>query len=206
MQPQKPKRKRDFAIIDVETTGLKPVKDGKPHAEIIDICIWRVDADTMGVVNKLQFYIQPQRPALAFEVDSDVEGAKSAAEINGFDVELWKLRGAIPLEDAMRHVAVFIMGCELMGQNVKFDEAFLTTAFEVCERPPTWSYHSTDLKSLALPMCLEGACEGRSLKDIAKALGVEHENAHSAEGDVATTYACMVELLLRYRAVWGPLQ
>jgi DNA polymerase-3 subunit epsilon len=74
-----------IAFIDLETTGLDPVKH-----EILQIGIVRVDARTLTIHSQIELKVIPVRI---------IDAEAKALEVNGYREELWI--DAVPLRDAL---------------------------------------------------------------------------------------------------------
>ena len=161
---------RTFVALDLETTGLDPT-----HDRITEIGAVRFDEEgrELAVFDRL---VDPGRAIPAFTekltgiTNEDVRGAPSFAEV-------------------ANDLALFVGESEVVGQNVRFDLAFLAEAGVEFEGPVL------DTLRFARILFPEGP---GALSDLAAKLGVEMPVAHRALADART--AATVFLALRGRA------
>ena len=175
---------RPFIFIDCETTGLDPADH-----EIIEIAAIRTDS-SLRELERLSLFVLPTHPETAHE---------KAIELTGFDLDRWRSRGAVPLSEALDQLAPLLEGAIPAGHFVEFDLKFLTTAYHRLDRAfPSCSRRRLDTVELCWPMTIAGLIERRRLIDVASALGISHEQPHSAVCDVEATLEIARKLLARY--------
>jgi DNA polymerase-3 subunit epsilon len=158
-----PLRGLDVAVVDVETTGLFPRSN-----RIIEIAVVRTRLGT-GEQRTYSTLVNPNR---------DV-GPTRIHGIRARDVV-----GAPRFDEVAGDVFAMLSGAVVVGHNVAFDKAFLTSEFD------RLGNHGP----LGLPLCtmrlgrhLEIESEGRSLSAYCEALGIVRAHAHAAEHDAAAT-------------------
>lgn len=99
-----------FVVLDLETTGLDPVRN-----EIIEIGAIRVNRDS-GIHDTFRTLVKPVRHI-----------PKNITQINGISQEMVDSEG-MPLEQAIKEFAAFIGDLPLVTFNADFDMAFLRKA------------------------------------------------------------------------------
>lgn len=166
---------KPLAVIDLETTGTDPQSD-----RIVEFGILKVTAD--GCHSHCILRLNPEAPI-----------PPAATEVHGItdDDVADKPRFA----DVADSLIAFLEGCDLCGFNLKrFDLRVLHAEFSRVGKP--WS-----LRGRAIVDALEifFAYEKRDLAAAVRFYcGREHENAHSAGGDVAATAEVLDAMLARY--------
>ncbi|MDI1446442.1 exonuclease domain-containing protein [Polyangium sp. 6x1] len=150
---------RGFAVLDVETTGLRWKTD-----RIVELAVVRTDAEGR-VLAELTTLVNPERNP-------------GATHIHGLGAE--DLAGAPRFSDVLSELVRFLEGAVLVGHNVKFDLAFL--AEELGRLGYAWP-DAPRLCTRELAMrVLPGLGEYR-LSSCCKALGVDGGNEHRALDD-----------------------
>ena len=167
---------RALTFLDVETTGLDPMKH-----EIISIAIiteWLDSGDT----SETYLLIKPQYNALD----------ESATSINGYDPDKWA-REAITMQEALPIIADKIKYGPIIAHNAQFDIDFIKNAFlregwgrhdraDVSRYKFSVGYPVIDtcaLSYLILPTSRQNMTE---LRDY---LGLPQEGAHNALVDAS---------------------
>ncbi len=170
--PTLPLASRSLLFVDVETTGLDPIRH-----EIIELAAVRVHPTLLFVQRELTTRVRPQFPERCTE---------EAAALNGFDPEGWD--DAPDLYSALELYKPIAEGCILVGHNVGFDREFLANAFRRAGvEEPKLDHHVVDTASLAWPLVAVGALRSLSLGPVCDLLGISNEGAHGARRDVART-------------------
>ncbi|MFZ0961418.1 MAG: 3'-5' exonuclease [Terriglobia bacterium] len=165
----KPRRKKvnlapvpqKFIVLDLETTGLDPIKN-----EIIEIGAIRVNRDS-NIHDTFSALVKPIRRI-----------PKKITQMTGISQEMVESEGE-PLEKAIKEFAKFIEDLPLVTFNAEFDMAFLQNA---AKQHNLVIGNST---SCALKMARR-AWPGRKsyrLNDLAKDGGLSDEGTHRALGD-----------------------
>lgn len=161
-----------FAVIDVETTGLFPRK----HDRIIEIAVVTVT----GCGETIEEYASLLNPGRDLG-PTDIHG------IRGSDVI-----SAPRFEDVAGDLADRLSGSVVAGHNVRFDLDFVVAEFlrlgvDLPVLPSVCTLSLAGRLVLAAPSRrLSGCCE---------ALGIPHVAAHSALGDARATARLLVALL-----------
>ena len=165
---------RTYVALDIETTGLDPTDD-----RITEIGAMRFDETgrELAVFDQL---INPGRAIPAF--------TEKLTGITNEDV-----REAPAFAEVADDLAAFVGESAVVGQNVRFDLAFLAEAGVEFEGP------ALDTLRFARVLFPEGP---GALSDLAAELGVEMPVAHRALADART--AALVFLELRRRAAALP--
>jgi DNA polymerase-3 subunit epsilon len=162
-----------FAVLDVETTGLRP----QGHDRIVEIAVVRMD-ESHRSIDEWVTLVNPQRDLGPTSIHGitgrDVANAPTFVEIAG---------------DALQRLADAVV----VGHNVAFDLGFLRA--EVArlgyELPPV-----EGLCTLGLS-CSVGFYSAGSLDSCCQEAGVAHEAKHSALGDARAT-AALLRLYLEH--------
>ena len=159
-------------VIDVETSGLDPVKH-----EILDISILGMDGRSL--------YTSKIRPVR-------IETAEPMAlRINGYSETKWKT--APTFEEVAEKVLEALEGGILLGHNVAFDRRFVEEAFRrVGRKPPKMPYRVIDTSTLIYEH-LEW--ESFSLGSVATFLGVDDGALHTAYADAQMTRKIALKLM-----------
>lgn len=145
----------DFAVIDIETTGLKPHQH-----EIIEVAI---------ITKDMQYHVKVEPQFIEF-------ADQKALEINGYTPEEWT--GAIPSSVVACKTADILHGKVIIGHNPKFDMSFLMELWEINNCTPFINHRYVDTVQLArehLPKC-----PSYKLDIIREYLGWSRLGAHSA--------------------------
>jgi DNA polymerase-3 subunit epsilon len=152
-----------FAVLDVETTGLRP----QGYDRIIEIAVVQMD-DTYRSIDEWVTLVNPQRDL----------GPTSIHGITGRDVAL-----APTFAEVAGDVLERLADAVIVGHNVRFDLAFVRAEVSRVgyELPLV-----DGLCTLALSCCL-GFDSARSLGSCCQQVGVAHEGSHSALGDARAT-------------------
>lgn len=149
-----------IAIIDIETTGLDPLKH-----EIIDIGAVIFDDQSMKS-KEFSFLVKPEHPET---------GSKEAYRINGYDKELWE--DAKSLKEAMILLSKEVNDAVFCAHNMIFDWSFLQEASKNTGIDLGFSHRKVDLFSVAWAKINHHTMDGWSLKKICERLLIEPEPA-----------------------------
>ena len=164
---------RTYVAVDLETTGLDPTDD-----RITEIGAVRFDEQgrELGVFDRL---VNPGRAIPAF--------TEKLTGITNEDV-----RGAPPFAEMAEDLRLFVGESAVVGQNVRFDLAFLAEGGVQFEGP------ALDTLRFARILFPEGP---GALSDLAAELGVEMPVAHRALADARTAASVFLELRRRAEAL-----
>lgn len=172
-QPPAPSGTPRFAVIGVETTGLDPERE-----RVLELAILR--ADEQG------------RPIHQWVTRFHPDGPVRATHIHGITDE--DVAGAPRFADLAVQIGTALQGLVLVAHNAEFDLAFLQAEFAraLLPMPQVSTYCTLQGSTVYLPHLRR-----RTLAECCAALGVTHQQAHSALGDA---YAA-AGLLERYLAM-----
>ncbi|MCC6290612.1 3'-5' exonuclease [Candidatus Nomurabacteria bacterium] len=179
-------KKTKLSFIDLETTGLNPVKH-----EILEIgCLVVRPIDDSPrpqweVVDELEMKVKPTR----------LESAEpEALRVNGYNEGDWLF--AASLEQAMKTLCEKIADTTVVAQNVAFDWSFLESAFSATGVQPKVFYHKMDLPSMVYgKLHHKPELQKVSLWALSQYFGIKNENAHTALADARTTFEIFKKLL-----------
>ncbi len=150
---------RGFAVVDVETTGLRWRTD-----RIVEVAVVRTDAEGR-VLAELSTLVNPERNP-------------GATHIHGLGAE--DLESAPTFVEVLSEVVRFLEGAVLVGHNVKFDLAFLG---EELGRLGLALPHSPRVCTRELAMRVLPSLGDYKLASCCKALGVSSGHEHQALDD-----------------------
>lgn len=148
-----------FAVIDVETTGLRATVD-----RIVEIAIVRTDIHG-AVIAELVTLINPER-------------SPGASHIHGLSAE--DLQGAPLFPEIVPEIFRFLKGAVLVGHNVKFDAGFLDAELVRANQPFP---RAPLVCTRDLAMRLEPALNDYRLSSVCRALGIRMGQEHRALAD-----------------------
>lgn len=166
---------RPLAVLDLETTGTDPQVD-----RIVEVSVLRITPD--GVVDH---HTRRLNPGIPIPPDATMVHGITDADV----------AHEPPFERVAADLLEFLDGCDLCGFNIKrFDLRLLFAEFKRAGR-----VLPMDDRAIIDPLEIFHQYERR---DLAAALrfycGQEHEQAHSAAGDVLATVAVLDAMLARY--------
>lgn len=168
--------KRRIAVIDVETTGLNPVKH-----EILEIgCLIaeRQDDGDFKVLKEFECKVKPNR------IEDAEEGA---LRVNGYNEADWMF--AHTIEEALKELNEVAKGAVMVAHNLCFDHAFIDNAYRATGIESAMHYQKIDTLTYAVAK-LDGDPDlsNWSLRALCEYYGVLNEKAHTAMADVRATY------------------
>ncbi|WP_158566997.1 DEAD/DEAH box helicase [Actinomadura craniellae] len=159
-----------YAVIDVETTGLDPLRD-----RIVEIAVLRLGAD--GAVER------------SYKTVLHNDSGPGPTHIHGLTAG--DLAGAPAFSDVAGDLAELIDGTVLVAHNAQFDSAMLTNEFARTGAAPD---DLLTLCTLDLARRFGPGQRSLALADCAAEEGIPPGRAHTASDDAQVT----VQLLLRY--------
>jgi DNA polymerase-3 subunit epsilon len=160
----------DFAVIDLETTGLFPTA----HDRVIEVGIVRVDASG-AVVGEYATLINPARDL-------------GPTAIHG--IRAHELRDAPRFGEVAGDIASRLDGAVVVAHNARFERSFLDHEFRRCGMP------APDYPSLCtLDLAGRYRLGARRLADCCNLLGIEHRKEHAALEDARATASLLAALL-----------
>jgi DNA polymerase III alpha subunit (gram-positive type) len=178
----KPKdiKEKNLAFIDIETTGLNPLKH-----EIIEIACILVEGKSLKVLREISMKVSPH----------DMEGAdQKALRLTGYSKKKWK--DAVSLRQALNGLNNVAKNAMLVGWNISFDWSFLVRDFESLGIKYKFDYHRIDAMSMAYAKQDKLRYVGHlRLSKIASLLGFRNWKKHSAMGDTRITYEVFKKLM-----------
>lgn len=162
----------DYAVIDVETTGLDPHRQ-----RIIDLAVHRYQAGQR--TSRWSTPINPQRRLPSY-----------IRRLTGLSQE--QLAEAPLFAEIVDELLEQLGGSCLVGHNIGFDMRFLNAELARLGRP---SLPNPTLDTLPLAVSRIPSLRRPNLDAVAKALGVMVPFRHRADGDAAITAACFERLI-----------
>lgn len=170
----------DWAVVDVETTGLSPVYGDR----VCEVACLRL---RNGVeVARFESLVDPGRPI-----------SPGAFRVNQITPEM--LIGAPTFAQVAPSLLALLEDAVLVAHNAPFDLGFLAAELEIA-RLPTPDAPVVD--TLILARRIYGLSRN-SLPCLADALGIETEQAHRAMGDVWTTWQVLDRITWDLERRWG---
>lgn len=217
-------------FLDFETGGLSP-----QDCAITQIALHAVRLDTFEKLGAYVRYIQPyyrkdcsKRKKLKSKYEQPslfpMEYTEEALKVTGITMDILYDQG-IPLETAADEVLQFISDMRpkkvkrnsapiLIGQNIAFDEGFLTQMFEYTGKmselaklirgAKDWygNWHPTMCDTITLgqlALCNNPDISSYKLELMCERLGIELNDAHDADADVEATVNVAALLTKRMR-------
>ena len=171
-----------IALVDLETTGLNPLKH-----EIIELGCLIFDNETFEIYGKLNFKIKPEHIH-----DADPK----ALQVNGYTEEEWK--DGMSLFQALMFFADATEGCTFMAHNVTFDWSFIVASAERegITRMLKLDKYKIDTMSIAWALVPHSKVKSFSLKTLCTFLGIPPEPAvHRAINGAECAYGVYKKLM-----------
>ncbi|GAC1531775.1 MAG: hypothetical protein NVS3B10_27090 [Polyangiales bacterium] len=164
-----------LAFVDLEMTGLDPVKD-----RVVEICVERVRAG--HVERRLHTLVRPESMA-----DADAVGN---AHVHGIDSGA--LLHAPSFADVSGEVAALFDGAILIAHGASWDVAFLEAEMARAGRPMPLPFYVDTLNLSRRTFSLEK----HSLDALRAPVGLARARAHRADSDVAALRAVWEKCIL----------
>jgi len=169
-----------FAVIDVETTGLYPVR----HDRVIEVAVVKLRPD-LEVDDEWATLVNPCRDIGRTDIHGIQAGDVAAAPL---------------FEEIAPDVAMRLRDAVVVGHHLRFDLTFLGAEFTRAGRAlPTLPA----LCTLALAYRLLPEAPSRKLGSCAEQVGVLHEDRHTALGDARTTARLLAAFLAEAQRTGG---
>ena len=165
----------EFAVVDVETTGLSPTRH-----RLIEVAAIIVQGDATRAV--FQQLIQPERRIPDF-----------ITQFTGISNEM--VRGAPKVAQVLPELQTFLGRRPIVGHNVGFDLGFLNHAAEQGH----WFFPTEGIDTIALARRFIPGIRRLKLDVLAARLGVHIRDRHRALGDAETTADVLRILLAKAR-------
>lgn len=162
----------DYAVVDVETTGLNP----RSGDRVCEVAVLRRHRGQ--TVDTFQSLVYPQRQISP--------GAAQVNHLRDADVA-----NAPLFADIAPRLVSLLDGAVFVAHNAPFDLGFLANEWQRLRWPPRQDFV---VDTLALARRLY-AFPSNSLAAVACGLGVPHSQAHRALGDVQTTAGILDRML-----------
>ncbi|MDR3085136.1 MAG: PolC-type DNA polymerase III, partial [Christensenellaceae bacterium] len=170
---------RSYVVLDVETTGLSPVKD-----RIIEIAAVKIKDGK--ILDEFSSFVDPQMRIPA-----------SATKINGIRDDM--VEGAPKIGELMQTLSAFCEGFCVCAHNAPFDLAFLRAA----ARQAGLALPEQTLDTLPLARAVVPEIKRHRLDAVCKKLGVPLSQHHRALFDTRATAFMLMKLLERAEAEHG---
>ena len=162
---------KEYAVIDIETTGLSPEYDS-----IIELSALKVKDN--NVVDTFTSLVNP-----GFKIDSFI------TELTGITNEM--LKDANKIEKVLPDFMSFIGDLHLVGHNVNFDVNFIyDNSIEILNKPLKNNF--TDTMRISRRILKE--LPHHRLMDLANFYNVSYDGAHRALNDCKITHECFIKL------------
>lgn len=162
-----------FAVVDVETTGLRPRQD-----RIIEIAVVRCD---------------PSGEPLS-EWSTLIDPGRDPGPTRVHGISATDLIGAPTFPEAIPQLLEQLNGAVVVAHNLSFDAAFVSHELR---RSDDVSFTGYGLCTLELARVVLAGQAGFSLGACAAALGIAHPDAHRALADTRVTARLLQELISR---------
>lgn len=169
---ERKERQQGYAVIDVETTGLRA-----DQHEIIELAAIQV-VDHQEV-NRFSALICPQQPV-----------PEEISRLTGIDERLLQTEGR-PLQEVLQEFLTFVADRRVVCHHAAFDYAFLKAACRKCHLPEFKNAYADTLQLARRK--LEDVSD-YSLGTLAAYFGVNVQRAHRALEDCRTTFAVFEKL------------
>ena len=165
-----------FTVFDIETSGLDPFKD-----EILEIAGLKMRGEE--IIGRFEALIQPSRSIPA-----------EAEKIHGLN-EFFLLVNGRNVSEVLKEFLAFAGDSIIVGHNIKeFDWLFILNQTNKLSWPQPQNKLIDTLElsrqMLSIPFY--------NLTQVAKALGLEHKNAHRAMTDVEVNAKVFIELMKKF--------
>jgi DNA polymerase-3 subunit epsilon len=160
----------NFAVVDVETTGVRPFRGDR----IMEIAVVRLD----GAV-AFHSLINPGIPIPEF-----------VAGLTGIDARM--IRNAPPFEAIVDRLLAELEGCVFVAHNARFDWAFVSTEIE---RARGLLLQGPRVCTVRLARKLLPDLPRRNLDTVSYHFGIEIEGRHRATPDAVAAAKCLGRLV-----------
>jgi len=162
---------KDYAVIDIETTGGDPRRD-----RITEVAIYRFDGQQ--VIDSFVSLINPE-----------VAIPEMITRITGIDNDM--VREAPLFYEVARKIVEITEGCIFVAHNARFDYGFIQKEF----RNLGYTFSRKMLCTLKLSRKRLPGLSSYSLKNLCRELEIINESSHRAWGDAQATVKLLKHLL-----------
>jgi DNA polymerase-3 subunit alpha (Gram-positive type) len=175
----------EYVVIDLEMTGLSPVKD-----KIIEVAAIKVSDGV--VVNEYSTLVNP-----------NIEITKKVTDITGITNEMTK--SAKYIEEVMQDILQIIEGMTLIGHNIWFDFSFLMQAANDCGYANYVNNNWYAIDTLKISRKYLSKDISKTLENLCKIYGIEDNNHHRALNDAIITNKLYEKLCQNYEEKFGTI-
>ncbi|MEL6134540.1 MAG: exonuclease domain-containing protein, partial [Bacteroidota bacterium] len=165
-------KNRDFAIIDIETTGGDPKVD-----RITEIAVIRYNGKE--IVDSFTSLINPEMPIPPY-----------ITRITGIDNDM--IKDAPKFYEVAKEIVEITQGTVFVAHNVRFDYSFVQKEF----RQLAYTFTRPQLCTVKLSRKVIPGHKSYSLGNICRELGIPNEARHRAWGDASATVKLLEHLLM----------
>ena len=214
MAGKKEPQQANYAVYDLETTGLKPNIHG-----VCEVAIMMVDSVTLEELGRYEAIVAPYQ--IITDYDDDGKPIKEdyicdpiAFKINGFTKQKIETKGR-----SAKQICQEIKAFEkkhrsggkksiLVGHNIiRFDNPHLDQLFESKKEELEKVFSSTyfkDTQTMSHDMFPDKTGKGEhTLDTLCERLGVDKFDAHSAMPDVVANAGAFIKMLKKFNSVEG---
>ena len=166
-----------FTIVDIETTGLDPVKD-----KITEIAAYKIKDG--AIIDSFTTLVNPE-----------VEISEEISNITGITNDM--VKDAPTIKPALKSFVEFYDGSVIVAHNARFDISFLKSASKECNIDFTPAYIDT----LTIAKTILPDCTRYKLATICEELKIEHTSQHRAFGDAKATAEMFLSFCEKLKAM-----
>lgn len=152
-----------FVSFDIETTGLKPMRD-----KIIEI--GAVKVKNKEIVDKFHVLINP-----------GISLPERIVELTGINDAI--LKDKKECDEVLKQFLEFSEGYYILGHNILFDYSFI----KVNASKMKLEFEKEAIDTLSLSRILHHELPSRTLENMCKYYGINHDHAHRAYDDAKAT-------------------
>lgn len=174
---------KKLAFIDIETTGINPMKH--EITEIGCLIAKQNEDGTFVEIESFEVKVKPEH----------IETAEpEALRVNGYDESAWMF--AHTQKEALTLISQKCEGCVMVAQNVSFDYAFLVNAFHTYAVADPFFYAKLDTIPMAyLRFRKDPEMTNFTLRALCEKYGIKNEKAHTALADIRVTFEIFKKIM-----------